>query len=179
MLYLPSIIINELLFFNLSNKSNNLYNNYLNKKIMYIATLAGQALAFITPHLIKAGKDLGKGLVNDAWELIKPLFESDEEKEVIQEFEDNPNDAKKLGVVEHYLEKKLNADNELVEKLTELISKLNNEKNSQSPNTQTTTQTSTEGDNTNISMNISGNTFGYGNTIGIGKIIKGDEIHNK
>ena len=91
---------------------------------MDIATIAAHALALATPYLIEAGKEIGKGIGKDLWNLIKSPFESDKEQKLIQDFEENPTDEKKQAQVEYVLSEKLEADKELINKLLDVISKL-------------------------------------------------------
>jgi hypothetical protein len=97
-------------------------------------TVAATAFSFLTPYLIEGGKELSKGVFKDLWTGVKDLFKSDEEKEVLTKFKDNPKDAKTQRDAQYLLEKKLENSEQSLKELSELVEKIKIEQKNESKN---------------------------------------------
>ena len=87
-----------------------------------LTTLAGMAVAALSPLVAKGAEELGKSVLNDAYVAIKQrLSKKAESKAVIEKFEQNPSEA--APTLQAELAKQLAADDELVRLLAEALEK--------------------------------------------------------
>ncbi|VAV83828.1 hypothetical protein MNBD_DELTA01-601 [hydrothermal vent metagenome] len=88
---------------------------------MLLESIAGAAIAAITPFLVKGGEAIATGVGKSLWKTIKKPFTSDKDKALIKELEKNPEDLKLQGKAEGKLEDLLADHPEIAEEISRLI----------------------------------------------------------
>ena len=117
--------------------------------------LAAQALAILTPLLIKGGEALAQGIGKDIWEGIKGLFRKSNHSEVLEKLEQNPKDEETKEEVKFHLATILTANGAPKEQLEKMVTTYNTQQQ------QTTNQTVSSDLNITAGRDISGNTITY------------------
>ncbi len=85
------------------------------------ALLAANAIASLTPYLIKGGEELAQGAAKDLWELIKKCFQSDRDKQKLTDLQSKPDDEKFQKKVEYTLEDLLTENSHLANELASIL----------------------------------------------------------
>lgn len=98
--------------------------------------LAAQALAIVTPLLIKGGETLMQGVGKDLWEGIKSIFKKQDKQGVIEKFEKDPGDVENKQEVAAHLTSIMYSDASVKEQVEKLITSFTN--NQQGNNVQAT-----------------------------------------
>ena len=84
-------------------------------------TMAGTALAALSPYLVKGGEEIAKGVGKDLWELIKKPFVKDRDKKLIDALELKPDDEATMGAVRFKLSEFLEDDHGFLGELENLL----------------------------------------------------------
>lgn len=88
---------------------------------MDIPTIAIETVALLSPFLTEGGKELAKSATKDLWNFLKDKFKGKKEEQQLQEFEQNPTDAKRINRLEMALEIAMESDEVLKSELEKLI----------------------------------------------------------
>jgi len=90
---------------------------------MVVELLASAAIAAITPFLIKGGEALAEGVGKDLWELIKKPFKSPDEKAIVKQLEEKPNDRTSQNDAIKKLDELLRAYPDIARQIESLLEK--------------------------------------------------------
>jgi hypothetical protein len=88
---------------------------------MILSELAGQALAILSPLLVKGGESLMQGAGKDLWESVKGLFKKDDKQDVLEKFQKEPQNENAKEEVKVNLTALMYADEETRRQVEKLV----------------------------------------------------------
>ncbi|WP_099720002.1 hypothetical protein [Flavobacterium sp. 2] len=88
-------------------------------------TLITAALQIATPYLIKSGEKFAEGIGEDIWKWIKKPFTSEEEKEIISDFQLERDSEKVKAILSQKLEEDPQFKNEFEKVVKDAENKMN------------------------------------------------------
>jgi predicted PilT family ATPase len=86
--------------------------------------LAVQAIALLTPYLVKGAEEITTSVAKDLWEKVKSIFKSKEKEMLLDKYVSSPKDIKVQGQIEYVIQEELENNSTLAEKFGQLIKEL-------------------------------------------------------
>ena len=102
---------------------------------MDIDILTTQAITLLQSFLIKGAEEIPKSMAKDLWQKFKGLFKSQQEKKLLKEFQENPDDKVIIDEVKTVIESELKSNekvyNDFLESMRQLQKKVTQKSNIQ------------------------------------------------